>query len=236
VNRQLEQLIKLQQIDSKILHLSRTLMKFPARIAASEAPLRESETFLNNVKQKLASLDKKKRDKERELDDAGEKIRKLKARTSDIKTNKEYQALLKEIESVEKERSSIEDEILIVMEEIDTSSKRITAEEAKFKAEKEKIDALRKRLESEKAEVEKELLSVRETREGIAGSIDKEAYDLYVSLIGPCNGLVVTEVKGEICQGCNMNIPPQLFVEIKKNEEIITCPQCRRILFYKNNA
>jgi uncharacterized protein len=236
MNQQLEELIKLQQIDSKLLHLSRAIRAFPERLAVAEAPLKKSEVFLNNVKQKLASLEKKKRDRERELEDTVGKIEKLKVRTSDIKTNKEYQALLKEIESVEKERSSIEDYILSVMEDMDSASKLAKAEETKFEAEKEKIEALKKKIEDEKADVEKELLSVRKERDSVAASVEKEAYDLYASLIEPCGGLVVTEARGEICQGCNMNIPPQLFVEIKKNEDIITCPQCRRIIFYKNNV
>jgi predicted nucleic acid-binding Zn-ribbon protein len=55
-------------------------------------------------------------------------------------------------------------------------------------------------------------------------------------LLEICAGLAVIEVKDEICQGCNMNIPPQLFVELKKNEEIYNCPHCRRIIFYKNST
>jgi uncharacterized protein len=236
MNQQLDQLIKLQQIDSKIQLLSRAVKAFPVRLSSAETSIKESEALLNNVRQKLAALDKKKRKKESELDEAADKIRKLKLRTSDIRTNKEYQALLKEIESGEKERSSIEDDILSVMEEIDAASKLTKAEEKKFSAEKDKIDALKKKIEDEKSDVEKELLTVMAEREAIAGSIDREAYDLYSALIEPCNGLVVTEARGEICQGCNMNIPPQLFVEIKKNEEIMTCPQCRRIIFYRNNG
>jgi predicted nucleic acid-binding Zn-ribbon protein len=54
-----------------------------------------------------------------------------------------------------------------------------------------------------------------------------------MGLIESSGGIAVTEVKEEVCQGCNMNIPPQLYVEIKSNEEIIQCPQCRRILYYK---
>jgi len=65
-------------------------------------------------------------------------------------------------------------------------------------------------------------------------SIDKDVYNQYVQLMESSNAIAVIEAKNEVCQGCNMNIPPQLFVEIKKNDTIINCPQCRRILFYKS--
>ena len=236
MNEQLERLIRLQQIDLKLRAVNHIIEQFPSRMAAAELPLRESQALLANSKQKLESFEKKKRDKERELEDIDDKIRKLKARTVEIKTNKEYQALLKEIESFDKQRSAREDEILVVMEESDMASKQIRTEETKLKMTGDKVKVSRKKLEDEKSEVEKELLTVKEERSQIAQTVDKEIYELYMSLMEACNGLAVTAAIGEICQGCNMNIPPQLFVEIKKNEEIISCPQCRRILYFKNDA
>ena len=236
MNEQLERLIKLQRIDLKLRTVNHVIEEFPSRMTAAELPLRESQALLNSGNQKLDFFEKKKRDKERELEDIDDKIRKLKARTTEIKTNKEYQALLKEVESFEKQRSDREDEILVTMEESDAASKQIKAEEAKFKAEKDKVEALKKNLTDDKSAVEKELLTIKEERAGIAETVDGEIYQLYMSLMQTCNGLAVTEAREEICQGCNMNIPPQLFVEIKKNEEIISCPQCRRILYFKNNV
>jgi predicted nucleic acid-binding Zn-ribbon protein len=46
----------------------------------------------------------------------------------------------------------------------------------------------------------------------------------------------VVEARDEICQGCNMNMPPQMFVELKKNAEIIQCLQCERILYWKEKS
>jgi uncharacterized protein len=236
VNDQLERLIKLQEIDSKILAINRIIAEFPLKIAEAELPLKESMASIGNVKQKFETLDKRKRDKERALDDIDEKIKKLKARTVDIKTNKEYQALLKEIESIEKDRSATEEEILTIMIETDTVSKQSKSEEAKFIGEKEKVESLKKKLEGEKSEVEKDLIAVNEIRSKIVYAIEKEIHDEYIKLFEILNGLAVTEAKEEICQGCNMNIPPQLFVELKKNEEIMHCPQCRRILYFKSST
>jgi predicted nucleic acid-binding Zn-ribbon protein len=234
MNEQLERLIKLQDIDSKIIAINHIMQEFPGKLAEAETPLRELQHSLSSIKQQIDTLDKKKRERERVLDDLSERITKLKARTSDIKTNKEYQALLKEIESVEKESSSIEDDILTVMDEIDAATKKTKSEEIKFRAENEKVEVLKKKLEIEKAEVGKELSSLKAVRSQIVDSIDKEWYDQYIVLIEINSGVAVTEVKGEICQGCNMYIPPQLFVEIKKNEEITSCPQCRRFIYFVN--
>lgn len=191
------------------------------------------QSALNRMKQQYDALEKKKRDRERTLEDLGEKIIKLKARTGEIKTNKEYQALLKEIETFERERSSIEDGILTVMEEADVLRIRIKKEEENFSIHKEKVEALQRQIEKEKAELQKELSTFQELRAQYTAMIDREVYDQYIMLLNIHRGLAVNEVKEEICQGCNMNIPPQLFVEIKRNEEIYNCPHCRRFLYYK---
>lgn len=236
MKEQLERLIELQKIDSKILDKKRMTDEIPLRISEAEFPLKESLTAIDKIKQRHDSLELKKRGKERELDDTNEKIKKLKTRTTEIKTNKEYQAHLKEIESVEKERNNIEDEILMVMEEIDTSSKKIESGEVKLRTEKDKIEVFKKKLESEMLEAERELLPLKEIRSKIVAAVDEESYGQYITLFESCSGLAVTEAKEEICLGCNMNIPPQLFVEIKKDEEIFHCPQCRRILYCKNST
>ncbi len=233
---QLKLLINLQEIDSSILEKQQILNIIPSRITEQEVQFKKVQAASDKLKQGRESFEKKKRDKERELDEINEKIKKMKARTSEIKTNKEYQAHLKEIESAENERYALEDEILDIMEETDASSKKIKLEEEKVKAVKSQLDAFKKNLEKEAQEVEKELLTVKEGRTMIIQDINKEIYNLYMSLIKSGNGVAVTEVKMEVCQGCNMNIPPQLYVEIKKGEEIFQCPQCHRILYFKSNS
>jgi predicted nucleic acid-binding Zn-ribbon protein len=231
---QLKYLITLQDLDSKILTIKSKLDEIPTRLEKADLLLRESQGSYNIIKKQLDELEKKKRAKEKELEVINDKIQKLKNRTSEIKTNKEYQAHLKEIENVEKERSDIEDEILNIMIDIDSVTKQLKDEEKKLNLEKEKIKNVKEQIQKEKQDMEYELSNVKTSRNELMEKIDQELYEQYINLLETCNGLAVTEAINEVCQGCNMNIPPQLFVELKKNENIITCPQCHRILYYKN--
>jgi len=235
MNEQLERLIELQQIDLQILEKRRKISEIPSRIVQEELPLKEAQAVLEAVKQQTLDLEKRKREKEIEIDDINEKIKKMKTRITEIKTNKEYQAYLKEIESAEKERYAIEDQILAFMEEIDSASLDISSKESNALEKKKELDELKRKLEGEVAEAEKELVPLQEKRSKLVSVIDKDVYKEYIKLMESCQGVAVTEAKDEVCQGCHMNIPPQLFVEIKKNEEIINCPQCRRILYFRSN-
>ena len=224
-------LIKLQDVDSRMFEKSLFIDKVPARIYEVGEPLKQANLELEKIKEKNEGLIKRKKEKEKLLEEISEKIKKTKARVADIKTNKEYQAHLKEIESSETEISKIEEEILLIMEDLDNSMKLQKEKDERVKIEVEKINAFKKKLDQEVEGYQKELSLLKEERSELGRRIDPEIYGLYMTLIN-MGGVAVTRTKNEICMGCNMNIPPQLFVEIKKNEEIFQCPQCQRILHY----
>lgn len=229
-------LIKLQEVDKRIFETHSFLEKVPKRLHEVDGPLKQAQTELEKMKQKTEALAKKKKDKEKLLEEVHEKIKKMKARSSDIKTNKEYQAHLKEIEASEAGISDIEEQILVVMEELDIVLKEQKKRDQEVKAEEAKIMAFKQELDGEADRIGKELSQLKEERSGMVGLIEPVIYKQYMKLLRSSNGVAVTGTKNEICLGCNMNIPPQLFVEIRKNEEVIQCPQCGRILYYQEDA
>jgi predicted nucleic acid-binding Zn-ribbon protein len=232
MNEQLRLLIELQKLDSVILSARFRMDAIPAKISSHEEPLKIAEASYEKAKQHNSSLEKKKRDKENKIDDINEKIKKLNQRTSEIKSNVEYQAHLKEIETIKNKLTMEEDELLAIMELIEESSKILESEKAHIAEEKSKINAIKKELEKETLQCEEELKRLKEDRKRVSEKIDSDIYNQYVSLLKTCRGTAVVEAEDEICKGCNIHIPPQLFVEIKTSGEIIHCPQCRRILYY----
>ena len=228
----LKLLVDLQKKDSLILAKRRFIDKVPKRIAEVDEPLKQAKLSLEQMNKKVEALSRKKREKETALSEAQEKIRKMKSRVSDLKTNKEYQAYQKEIEASEKDIVSIEDVVLQLMEEIDLASGEQKEKEAGVNQEIERFEEFKVELNAEMAGYENELDLLKKERTGMVASISPEVYNLYMNLLRDSgDGVAVTPARNELCSGCDMNIPPQLYVEIRKNEEIIQCPQCRRILF-----
>ncbi len=227
----IKHLVNLQETDTRIIEKRFFIGKVPLRIFEVDEPFKQAKAELEKMKQRSEALAKKKRDKERLLEETNEKINKMKTRVSDLKTNKEYQAHLKEIEVFQKEIEGIEEEILVVMEELDVATKQQRGKEENVNREAEKLDVFKKELDEEVGEIKKELSTLEEQRAKVIGSIEPDIYDKYMMLLRTGSGVAVTQAKDELCTGCNMNIPPQLYVEIKKNEQIIQCPQCLRILY-----
>jgi predicted nucleic acid-binding Zn-ribbon protein len=233
MEEQLSLLIQLQEIDTKIRSLAERKNQLPDILALLERRRAESKAELYRTKEALQAAQKGRRDRDKDLEVGVQKIEKLKARTSEIKTNKEYQALLKEIEAAEQENKAIEDEILVLMEKIDAATASITAAEKKARHDEETIMAEQKEHEAAFVKLEEELKEAERQRQETAVRVEPLILAQYQKLIASKAGIAVAEARGESCSGCYMSIPPQVFVNVKKNNSIITCPHCGRILYYK---
>jgi predicted nucleic acid-binding Zn-ribbon protein len=233
MDEQLGMLIQLQEIDGKIRSLADQKKRLPEILAGLESRRAANKAELETAKENLLAAQKSKRDRDKDLEAGVQKVEKLKTRSSEIKNNKEYQALLKEIETAEQENKAIEDDILTLMEKIDAAATQITAAEQKANDEEISIRAELKQHEAAFAKLEVELQGVERTHQELAARVDPSVLSSYQKLLRTKGGVAITEARGENCSGCYMSIPPQIFVNVKKNASIITCPNCHRILYYK---
>jgi len=233
MNEQLTLLIQLQEIDARIRSLQEQKNRIPGQLADIEQRVQANKAGLDKAREALEAAQKAKRDRDRDLEEGGTKVEKLKGRSSEIKTNKEYTALLKEIETAEQENKAIEDEILKFMEAIDAAAAEIKNAEQRAVEEGAAAEAERKQLDENAAVVDSALTEVERSRSDLLPRVTEEVAAEYQRLVVPKGGKVVVETRNESCSGCFMSIPPQLFVNVKKNDQILSCPHCHRILYYK---
>jgi predicted nucleic acid-binding Zn-ribbon protein len=233
MEQQLSLLIQLQELDLNIRSLMEKQRRFPEVLESFERRRSQAKEELERVKEIIQTAQKNKRERDKDLEAGSQKVEKLKGRTSEIKTNKEYQALLKEIETAEKENKSVEDEILVLMEKIDAAAAAITQAEKRAQEEETTITAEQREEEAAFSAVERELKVALERRQKAATEIESALLAQYEKLLLAKAGTALAEARGEACSGCYMSIPPQVFVNVKKNQSVIGCPNCGRILYYR---
>lgn len=227
---QLSLLKELQEIDLRLNEITNKLETLPERIAAVESAYHRVREELDAAKTEFAEAEKTRRHEEMELAAAVDHAKQREAKLYAIKTTKEYQAALKEIAETKKLNRGREDRILGLMEQTETLSKKITQLETDL-ADKEIV--YRKEdetLKAEEVELIKTLEGIKSRRPEIVSKLDVKVvrkYD-YVRQRYP-DALVHAE--RAVCQGCNMNIPPQLYNEMLKFTEFKNCPSCHRLIF-----
>ncbi|MBI4844778.1 MAG: hypothetical protein HY809_10775 [Nitrospirae bacterium] len=233
MNEQLELLKKLQEIDSEILSLADKADQLSKKIGKDSLILKEARASYEAAKSRHEEAVKKRKGKELELKELHEKIEKSKAKSGALKTNKEYEAHLREIESLKKATDDIEVEILNFMEDADKLAKILNEKSITVKKAEEEWKKDEQLTETDKNKIISEIEANKSKRLEFTGRIEKEHYEFYMDLLKKLGGSAVAEAKDEICQGCNTNIPPQLFNEVKADNKIIHCYYCHRFLYHK---
>jgi predicted nucleic acid-binding Zn-ribbon protein len=235
LNPKLQPLIELQQLDLKLAELKQQQRKVPALLETAEAPFREATQLLKDTNAQLEQRVKQRRERERELETHESQVEKLRARLSELKTNKEYQAHLFEIEMANKRKREIEDQILALMELIETSQKevkqiqsRVTEAESALKQEKAKLEALTSEMETQSKDLEAK-------RQELTGQVEADLLSRYLKLKASRKDLALAPVRNGICFGCRLQIPPQLVAEVKRSDTLHTCTYCHRILYWEGD-
>jgi predicted nucleic acid-binding Zn-ribbon protein len=234
----LELLKQLQKIDSAISEIEHNRSAYPNKIQQLEKELERKNQRAEKDKVMLEEIQKERVRKEQSLKMEGERLGKTQERLLSVKTNKEYQAALKEIEDIKQICNDLETEILVVMEKADSLAREIKEheiEDTKWKQESEKQKEV---LQTEIRKSDLELETQKKMRVETFESVQPDLVKKYDTLMQRRQGLAVVSIQEGHCQGCNMHIPPQKILEIRKsnNSAIMSCPFCNRILFFDEEA
>ncbi|HOW42931.1 MAG TPA: C4-type zinc ribbon domain-containing protein [Candidatus Omnitrophota bacterium] len=228
---QLETLVRLQEVDSQIYDLTEEKRAQPLEIEALKNAFEEKKKNLAAQEKGYLDAQKEKKDRELELQTQEENVKKLQTQLYQLKTNKEYSAMLGQINDAKADASTIEDRILESMDKIERSRSSVEEEKKKLQAEEGVFNAQKQKIEQRIKEIDDQLARLGVQRKEILPDIDKTIISQYERILKNREGLAIVAVKNNTCSGCNMLVPPQVINMIQMYERIITCEVCNRILF-----
>jgi predicted nucleic acid-binding Zn-ribbon protein len=234
VKEQLQLLWKLQTVEQQIDEAQKEKESYPLALEELQEMLKAQEEKREDEKRRIEEFEKERLSKEGELELENERIKRSQLKLLEIKTNKEYQALLQEIEGGKKRNGQREEEIIKLLDEIDQLKSNYTDTVEKTQKKRLTIEEETSKIKDKMAKVEQDLLHLHQSKEEILLVLDSELLKRYNTLKAKKNGIAIVLVKNEGCQGCFVNIPPQMYNEVQKNREIILCPNCHRILYWEN--
>ncbi len=233
VMENIKTLVKLQEAEQEIIRLNSVLADFKKEKKKIGAELSEFEVELNIDKDKLEEIKSLCSESEKEIQLLLDRIKKSNENLRLVKTNKEYQALKREIDDNTKRKITLEDELFEYTEQKEEYEKKIDELENDFNQLSEKINSEKKDIDNQSkgdlALLEKYQSKIKK----IGDNLDPVIFEQFKIIAKMNNGEAVAQGKNEVCMGCFMNIPPQLFIEVQRGDKLIKCPQCSRFLFYK---
>ena len=228
----LQRLIELQRLDSAARLAERRIAGEAECQRAFDAQLEAAREQVAAAKERLAENQNARRTIEKDVAVQQGRLSKFRDQLMAVKTNIEYQAMQKEIEYAQTEVKKLEDQVLERMVEADDLSSAVKRTEAALAAEQKTVDADRKALVADVAEQKTALERLTSERVAVVSSLDPKVLTLFDLVSRRRNGVAVAEAKDGICTICHVRLRPQVFNTVLRNDEILQCDHCNRILFF----
>src|SRR3954447_15128712 len=222
MNADLGKLIELEKVDREITRLSDEVAALPKRVFAIEEKLAEHKTAVEKAKSQIKANESSRRQLESDIKGFQEKIAKYRSQSSSVKTNDEYRALMHEVEFAEKQISGCEDKILELMISLENEEKSLKRAEAELKTEAADVEKEKAEARVRTAEDEKLLAGLKGKQDELRAGVDYSSLAHYDRVMRQRKS-ALAEARDQKCMACFVMVRPQIWQEIRTNEQIITC-------------
>ena len=233
MNKQLSCLLKVQGINDRIADFRNNIEAINIQIKNRKNEIETDRKRIDESKEQIKSNKIEQDRRELDLKTNEEDLKKLMAQLNQAKSNEEYSVLNKRIEEEQLQNDGIEEEILNLMtraDELNSELEKVRAELAGYEKD------IARESEEAGAEIGKHESRIRELQNesnAHEGEIDTDVLEMYHRVFERNKGsaMAVADEVALVCKGCNMSIPRQQINEILKDDIVVFCKSCNRILY-----
>jgi len=229
----LEKLLVLQDRDRRIAQLNLERMRIPDQVAAAEKRLKAEIARLESLRDEAKHIETERKKWEIDAESKRAQIAKYRSQLIQIKSNTEYQALLKEIARAEQEVDEVETHELEVMEKGDQLQPAVKTEQTTVKEVTAKVEGERTELQKRLAMIDQELKQTLAERQQHAQGVDPAVLSRYERLMRSKSDFAVVPIRHGNCGGCHLSISPQLVHNAKHGSDLTSCEYCGRIIYWQ---
>lgn len=233
MKEQILRLAKLQRMETEMATTRVRLTDVDRKIAGLDGARNAAESTIAERAEALDGFRKRYREMEMDVLTNEDAVAKKKARLNTLKTNKEYQAMLREIEELQKKNGRLDDEMLVLLDEIEAGETALA--DARSEAERiaAEVDAAESQIRDGARRDEARLGELADERNSIAAELPADLLTAFEKVRTRVAAPAMVPVVGPSCEGCNMNIPPQTRNELQRFDGLKYCPFCHRIIYWK---
>jgi hypothetical protein len=229
-NCQIRLLRTLCDLDEEIAAREISCQEIPEAIEVLRTSVKEAEAEESALQTNRRETEKKRALQETELEAERERLAKSRGRQLEVKTNKEYTALLHEIEGQGRRIDELETSVLELMERVEAFGGELKEKKAEVAKKEAHCSIEVKAKEEELGQIRERLSGLQGDRKRLLVDVAPAWFEEYERVRKGRTGRAVVPLDGEACSGCHRNLPPQLAYEVRHGEEIHSCPYCNRFL------
>lgn len=232
-SQQLDYLAKIQTCDTRMRELKTALNGVPGHCDQLTRRLETQKAAVAERKETLDALKKDYRERDGKVKDLAALVARSNRRLHEVKTNKEYESVLKEIDDVKRHISEIEDRMIEDLDAIDAAETAVARAEAELNAARGEIESEIETVNQRAAADQQRLGELQADASRLSADVDADLMRKYRYVQGrKPDGVAVCEVIDAVCQGCRLSIPQQIYYELQRRDALHLCPKCERIIYW----
>ena len=236
MNADLEKLIALQKIDSEIYGAQKKLASEPERLKALDAKVDAGRQSVTDAKARLATNKSARGELEKSIAVHQGRLSKYREQAMNVKTNQEYHAIQHEMSFAQAEIKTLEDKELELMMEADEIAAAVKQSETTLATDQKTVDAEKKTIATESADQQAVVSRLQAERAGVVSGITAPVMSIFDRVSRVRQGVAMAEARDGICVVCHVRMRPQVFMTVRRNDEIMQCESCQRILYFVPQA
>lgn len=229
---QLPLLATLQQLDNRLNALQAEVEALPKQLQAYDDACSEARQALTAIGDEIDRAERQRRSLERELEGSQAQLVKTQTKLRGVKTNKEYSAVLAEIDTGKQHIAALEDQILELMEVAESQRQKRQQQEHHVQRSEQELARQAERVRQAQAVLGEKVAAEEVERQHLVADVESDLYARYEQLSGMRDRQAVVLVQEGACGGCHLTVQPQLISELRRQDALITCPHCQRILLW----
>lgn len=231
LREQMKALEHLQELDLKIDALQKKKAAVPGALKALETNLQKTRTTVEAKRNAIGELEKVQRQTKAAIDLNNDRLTRANAKLENVGNSQEFQAANKEIDQLKKLNGSLEEQLKKTDQEIEAASKELTTLEADLTQVQENKSQEEGVLSGQSNQFDADIAALTQQRAPHVTQVDKRVLGQYDRVRVARGGLGIVPAIAGRCKGCNMMVPPQLYNEVQRGNQVHQCPSCHRILF-----
>jgi predicted nucleic acid-binding Zn-ribbon protein len=232
---QIDTLVNIQQIELEMSKIQTKLGKVNQRIEELDGKQIELKQTVEQQEATIKGMNRQYRTYESDAQTALDRIKKSEAKLSSVKTNKEYQSSLKEIDELKAKNSKLEDEMIEFLDRIESENQVLKSKIVAYSTLKAQVDAEKETIQKEAREESRQLEKLDAEWKTLSENIDAELLLTFNRVkSNQTNRVGIVPVEKAVCQGCHVNIPPQLYNELQRGDRLQRCPICQRLIYWRD--
>jgi hypothetical protein len=229
---QIKKLVELQEIDSEMINLENRLVEAPKYMEELQNRYNKMKAAKDDLEDSVSMLSKQKQKLEADAEEDSNKIKKSKNKLMMVENSKEYHAMLREMDSLEKTNRMREEELSLLVEDLQNQESRLEDLNRELESLQEELAQQKESFSHEEKSIKDRIEVLKSQREEACSRVPKPILARYNFIRERLHNPVIVSVNNGVCKGCNISIPPQSFIELQKGEQILSCPNCQRLIFW----